>query len=108
MLGVTLSPRKNSRRLACLANAPDSVLDDGFKIGIRRLACITKRPMQIARADEQPVDTVYRCDPLEIVQGCLRLDLHQHTDLFVSVLGIILDPAKTRSSSDGRDAAQAV
>src|SRR5438128_10058851 len=74
---------EDSRRLTCLPDAADRVVDDRHDFRIVRLARIAERGVQVGRADENAVNAFHRGDFLEVVEALLVLDLNEHTELLV-------------------------
>src|SRR5437870_6780030 len=106
--GISLICSENSRRLARLADAANSFIDNRFYFGIRRLTRIAKRGVQVGRANEHAVDSLDAGDLLDIVDGALRLDLDEHAKFFVCPLRIILDAAEARRARGAAHTAQSV
>src|SRR6185295_11137742 len=98
---------EDARRLARLADAPDRLVDHGLHFRVGDLAGVAERSVQVGRADEHAVDAFDRADRLDVVERALRLDLHQHADLLVRALGVVLDAAKARRAGRAGDAAHA-
>ena len=57
---------------------------------------------QIGRANEDTIDPVDAADRLQLLERRSALDLHEHADLFISLLEIVLDATEITGAAAGR------
>src|SRR4029078_10678464 len=106
-LRVPFHRRQVAPRPLRLADPAHRFLDHRHHCGVRSLAGVPERCMQVRRTDEDAVYTFDGADRLEIVQRLPGLDLDQDTDFLVRSLrisGNAAETARTRRAGDSANA----
>src|SRR5689334_19735589 len=107
MARVAFAGGEDAGGAAALANSANRLVDQRFHFRIGDLAGMAHRGMQVRRTDEHAVNAIYGTYRLDVTKCRLGFYLHQHADLFVRALRIVLDPAEARRARRARDAAHA-
>ncbi len=103
MTRIGLHWREDAGALAGRPDAGDRIVDRGAHVRMGVVARMAECGGEVARPDEEPIDTVDGGNRLDVGDRGCGFDLHDHADLVVGARGVVLDPPEAIRAHRRRD-----
>src|SRR5262249_34059155 len=103
--GIGFHGSEDAGYLSRGAHTPNRVIDSGPHFRMRVVAQMPHIRRQVARADEQPIYSVYGRNRFQVSERGSSLNLHDYTDLVMHPLEILLHPTVSIGPDRRGDAA---